>query len=132
MTEPRVQLVISQKGDTSLQMNIQDAKVVLNDLLEKKYVDSMLVVYSTRDSLNTSIIRLQLSEIRLIQEKSKNQDLELANLNKIITNKDTEILDLNSVIKKQKKEIRKQKVLKIFGFTAAVMLPIIIIIFAKH
>jgi hypothetical protein len=36
------------------------------------------------------------------------------------------------VIKKQKKEIRKQKILKILGFTAAVVLPITVIILTKH
>ena len=126
--EPRVQLLVNPKGDTLLQIPIEDAKIILTDLLQKEYADSMLIVYSLRDDLNKSTISLQLSEIKLLQEKCKNQELLSDNLNKIITNKDTEIVYLNDTIKKQKKEIRKQKFLKILGFTAAVVLPITIII----
>ena len=104
--EPRVQLLVNQKGDTLLQMHIEDAKIVLSDLLEKEYADSMLVVYGLRDNLNASTISLQLSQIKLLQEKSLNQELQASNLNKIITNKDTEIVYLNDIVKKQKKEIR--------------------------
>ena len=47
--------------------------------------------------------------------------------------KDKEITDLNDTIKKQKKEILKQKILKLIGFTAAVVLPITtIILTVKH
>jgi hypothetical protein len=113
-------------------MHIEDARIVLDDLLDKEYADSMLIVYALRDSINTSSIKLQLSEIRLLQEKSLNQKTEMANLNKIISNNTKEVSDLNDVIEKQKKEIRKQKVLKVLGFTAAVVLPILVIIFTKH
>ena len=109
-------------------MHIEDAKIILSDLLEKEYADSMLVVYGLRDNLNASTISLQLSQIKILQEKSINQELQASNLNKIITNKDTEIVYLNDIIKKQKKEIRKQKFLKIVGFTAAVVLPITVIL----
>jgi hypothetical protein len=46
----------------------------------------------------------------------------------IVSNKDKEIVILNDIIKKQKKEIRKQKVLKIMGFSAAVILPITVLL----
>lgn len=106
-------------------MALSDAKVVLAAVLDKQIADSLLIVYKDRDSLQTNIINLQVSEIRLLQLKSKNQDLLISNLNTIITNKDTEISLLNEIIKKQKKEIRKQKILKVLGYTGSVVLPIV-------
>ena len=109
-------------------MTLSDAKIILNDILEKQVVDSLLNIYVLRDSLNTSTISLQLTEIKVLQEKGSNQAQLVANLEKIMLNKDKEITNLNQVIKKQKREIVKQKVLKIIGFTAAVVIPITIIL----
>lgn len=50
------------------------------------------------------------------------------NLNEVIINKDKEIAFKDETIKEQKKEIRKQKFLKIIGFSAAVALPILTLI----
>jgi len=46
----------------------------------------------------------------------------------VISNKDREIVLKDNIIKQQKKEIRKQKVLKIIGFSGAIILPIITLI----
>ena len=64
---------------------------------------------------------------KLIQ-KSNNQDTQLTNFQSILSNKDQEITLKEDVIKTQKKEIRKQKVLKIIGFAGSVVLPIITLI----
>ena len=64
---------------------------------------------------------------KLIQ-KSNNQDTQLTNFQSILSNKDQEITFKEDVIKAQKKEIRKQKVLKIIGFAGSVVLPIITLI----
>ncbi len=127
-TLPRVSTIINSKGDTLIQMNLADAKIVLTAVLDKEIVDSLLVVYTTKDEINTTIIRLQKSDIKKLQEKSANQEILAANLEKIIANKDIEISFLNETIKKQKKEIRKQKILKIIGYTAAVALPVATVI----
>lgn len=129
ISKPKVQTLINAKGDTLIQMSLADAKIILSDILSKQVGDSILKVYMHRDTLNKSTIILQLAEIRLIQKKLYNQEQITSNLNRIIANKDKEIVDLNSVIKKQKKEIRKQKFLKIVGFTAAVVIPITIILY---
>jgi len=113
-------------------MSLADAKIVLNDVLDKSITDSILNIYILRDSLNSSTITLQVDKIRLLQEKCDNQALMSANLDKIIANKDQEIKLLNDVIKQQKKEIRKQKILKVVGFTAAVVLPIASILYMAH
>ena len=62
------------------------------------------------------------------KEKNKNQTIINDGNLAIIANKDSEISLLNNTIKKQSKEIKKQKFLKIIGFTAAVVLPIVILI----
>jgi hypothetical protein len=46
-------------------------------------------------------------------------------LTKVIENKDKEITLLNDVVKQQKKEIIKQKLLKLGGFSGAIILPVI-------
>ncbi len=113
-------------------MSLADAKIILNDILDKPFADSILNVYIMRDSLNTSSIILQKEEIKTLKEKGVNLEMIKTNNEKIILNKDKEISDLNDVIKKQKREIFKQKVLKIIGFTAAVALPITTIILMSH
>jgi hypothetical protein len=126
--ELRVQTLINSKGDTIIQMSLEDAKLLLNDVLEKQVVDSILDVYILRDSIHTSTIELQLSDIEKLVKKNSNSELAFKNLQLVISNKDMEMDFLNDTIKQQKREIRKQKVLKIIGFTSAVVLPIITII----
>jgi hypothetical protein len=123
----RVKAIISQ-GDTLIQFKLSDAKLILIDVLEKEKLDSLVCYYEVNDSLKDVTVALQYSMIRDLQTKSAAQLLIEENLNVIIVNKDKEIVLLNDTIKKQKKEIRKQKNLKIMGFTAAVVLPIIVLI----
>lgn len=128
----RVQTLVSSKGDTLIQMTLADAKIVLTDVLGKQYADSLVIVYTQRDSVQNNIIVLQKEELLLMSEKFNNQKTISDNLNQVLVNKDTEIALLNDTIKKQKKEIRKQKFLKVLGFTAAVVLPITTIILMSH
>jgi hypothetical protein len=105
-------------------MSISDAKIVFDDVLEKRVSDSLISVLSVRDSIFSTTIILQVAEMKLIQQKYSNETLMVTDLNLVLSNKDKEIADLNDVVKKQKKEIRKQKILKIIGFTGSVALPI--------
>ena len=50
---------IVENGDTLVIMNLEDAKIILNDLLEYEIADSLLTVYKEKDSLNTNTITLQ-------------------------------------------------------------------------
>jgi len=109
-------------------MNLEDAKIVLSDLLEYEIVDSLLTVYKGKDTLNTNTITLQKDVIVKLTQKSENQQSIIDNFEQILANKNTEIDIKNQVIEQQKKEIRKQKALKIVGFIGSIVLPIITLI----
>jgi len=109
-------------------MHYEDARVLLRDVLEYEYTDSLLTEYKTRDSLNSSIIVIQKKVLDTQVEKITNLETMNTNLEQVIANKDIEIGYKDEIIKQQKKEIRKQKILKIIGFSAAVVLPIVTLI----
>lgn len=126
--EPRIKTFVDSKGDTLIQMRLSDAKLILNDVLEKQVLDSIIAVHDKMDSINSVTIILQLSKIKLLQDKNSNQTIQIKNLEQILANKDKEVAILTEIQHKQKKEIRKQKILKIIGFSAAVVLPITVAI----
>ena len=111
-----VKTLINANGDTLVVMNIEDAKVILSDLLEYEIVDSLLTVYKEKDSLYNNTITLQKDIIVKLTQKSENQTLQISNFQSILDNKDQELLFNEDIIKQQKKEIRKQKFLKLVGF----------------
>lgn len=106
-------------------MSIDDAKIVLSDIINKNICDSLLRIHENRDSINKQIIQVQATQITLIKQKVMNCEEIVSNMNKILENKDTEIALLNETIKKQKREIRKQKTLKFLGIGGAIILPAI-------
>ena len=128
ISKGEIKTIVNSHGDTLIMMRLDDAKVILSDLMEFRYVDSLLSIYKLRDSLKTSTIVMQKDVIDKLIQKSNNQDTQLTNFQSILSNKDQEITLKEDVIKAQKKEIRKQKVLKIIGFAGSVVLPIITLI----
>jgi CRISPR/Cas system CMR subunit Cmr6 (Cas7 group RAMP superfamily) len=106
-------------------MRLDDAKVILADVLNYQIADSLVNLYELKDKENNNIILIQKNVITKLTEKSENQEKQLKILEEVIGNKDSEILLLNDVVKQQKREIRKQKILKIGGFSAAIVLPVI-------
>lgn len=125
---PRVQTIVNSKGDTLIQMSLADAKIILVTVFDKQVADSIISIYERRDSLQTSNITLLKTDVEKLRSKNNNLETMLLNYTKIIVNKDNEINLHLETIKQQKKEIRKQKVLKVIGWTAAVVLPITTII----
>lgn len=119
---------IVDNGDTLVIMNLEDAKVILNDLLEYEIADSLLTVYKEKDSLNTNTITLQKEVIFKLMEKSDNQQSQIDNFQQILDNKNSELGMKEDTIKQQKKELRKQKFLKFLGFGGSIILPIIAIL----
>jgi hypothetical protein len=119
---------IVENGDTLVIMNLEDAKVILNDLLEYEIADSLLTVYKEKDTLNTNTITLQKEVIFKLMEKSDNQQSQIDNFQQILDNKNSELGMKEDTIKQQKKELRKQKFLKFLGFGGSVILPIIAIL----
>jgi hypothetical protein len=95
----------------------------------KQEVDTLLGEYEHMDSLKSIRLNLQDSIIVYLKRKVTKQEAIEKNLNVIIENKDEEINILNGTIAKQKSEIKKEKFYKIIGFTAAIALPILAIIF---
>jgi len=127
----RVQTVVTKEGDTLVQFKIKDARVILADLLDKEIVDSLLVIYEEKDKLNEELIGIRVEEIRLLQQKSLNHELQITNLNKVISNKDAELLIKEDELIKAKKEIRKQKTLKVLSFIGMVVLTTLTILIAN-
>ena len=123
-----VKTLVNEAGDTLVMMNLEDARIILSDLMECEIVDSLLSVYKEKDSLNTSTVTLQKDIIVKLTQKSDNQQLQINNFESILANKDEEVKFKNETIKQQKKEIRKQKFLKILGFTGSIVLPILILL----
>jgi len=93
--------------------------------MEYEIVDSLLLVYKEKDSLNINTITLHKDIIVKLTKKSDNQQIQIDNFQTILDNKNAEILLKDETIKQQKKEIRKQKFLKILGFTGSIVLPIL-------
>ncbi|MEI6881260.1 MAG: hypothetical protein WCK82_08020 [Bacteroidota bacterium] len=122
--QERVQAVINEYGDTVIQMSLLDAKLILKVVLEKEVNDSLLDVYTVVDSLNKNKISLLFQKIEVFQIEKQNLNEMVVNLNAIIENKETETQILNETIKKQKKEIRKQKIIKIVALVGDVVLPV--------
>ena len=120
-----VKETVNSNGDTLVIMHLEDARIILNDLLEYEIADSLLTVYKEKDSLNTNTISLQKDVIFKLTEKSENQQIQINNFQTILDNKNNELLLKEDTIKLQKKEIRKQKFQKILGFTGSVLLPIL-------
>jgi len=120
--------MINERGDTLVTMSYEDARILLRDVLYYEYTDSLLSNYKELDSLNTTIIIMQKDVLVKLGQEKLNLEQMVTNLELVITNKDTEIYLKDDIIKQQKKEIRKQKVLKIIGFSAAIILPILTLI----
>jgi len=106
-------------------MNLEDARMILTDILEYEVVDSIVTEYEVADSLNQGVIALQLEKIEALQVKETAHQGQLDNLNSIIENKDGIIIIRDKTINKQKKEIRKQKFMKVIASVAAIAGPIL-------
>ena len=125
ISKGEVKTLVNENGDTLVMMNLEDARIILSDLMEYEIVDSLLFVYKEKDSLNTNTITLQKDIIVKLTQKSHNQQIQIDNFQTILDNKNEEIALKEETIKQQKKEIRKQKFLKILGFTGSIILPIL-------
>lgn len=121
----QVKAFVSDNGDTLIAMRIEDAKFILTDILNYQIADSIISEYEAKDKESSKIITLQKNAILKLNDKLANDEARIAALEGIIKNKDEEITFKDDVIKKQKKEIRKQKVLKIIGFSGAIILPVV-------
>jgi len=121
----QVKTFVSDNGDTLITMRIEDAKVILTDILNYQIADSIISEYEAKDKESSKVITLQKNAILKLNDELANDEARIAALEGVIKNKDVEITFKDDVIKNQKKEIRKQKVLKILGFSGAIILPVV-------
>lgn len=124
----RVFTYVNEFGDTMVSMSIVDAKTLLEDVLHYEYADSLLNVYIDKDSLNNKRFEIQKTTILKLTQLNTNQSEIIDNLNEVVKNKDSENNLKDDIIKQQDKEIKKQKILKKFGFGGSIILPIIVLI----
>jgi hypothetical protein len=124
----RVFTYVNEFGDTMVSMSIVDAKTLLEDVLHYEYADSLLNVYIDKDSLNNKRFEIQKTTILKLTQLNTNQSEIIDNLEKVVKNKDSENNLKDDIIKQQDKEIKKQKILKKFGFGGSIILPIIVLI----
>ena len=126
--EPRVRPVVNAKGDTLIQLKLSDAKILLQDVLEKKVCDSTVAKYIELDSLKSSTIALQNDKIEILETKFSNCNTMVGKLETVVKNKNTELKILNSIINKQNKDILRQKFYKFVGFGVAILIPVTFLI----
>jgi hypothetical protein len=106
-------------------MRYESAKILLKEVLECEYTDSILAEYTLRDSMKNNVIALQKDKIESLSKKGENYQTIIKNLNEIIKNKDYEIELKDKEIKKYLRKLKTQKTLTKVGFTLAGVLPII-------
>lgn len=109
-------------------MTVSDAKLVLSELIDKYYVDSLLKLYDQALTIADATVQIALSSIQKLQILGKNKDVQIKNLNDIISNKDTEIKYLQETVIIQYVEIKKQKIYKTIGFVMTSLLTLILIL----
>ena len=124
-----IESLVNDKGDTLIVMHLDDAKMLLTDLLECEVTDSLLNVYVERDSLNKEKIILKDGIIDKLKLQNQNSETIIKNLEELLNNKEEEISLKDDIKETQKKEIKKQRNLKRVGFISAVVLPILTLIF---
>jgi hypothetical protein len=120
-----VKTLVTPQGDTLIQMNIQDAKVILTLLKECEITDSLVTIYKIDSIDKSNKLDIQSETIKLLQSKDTNNIKIIDNLNTLVVNKNTEIGGYKSDIVKKDKEIKMQKTLKTVGFIGCVVLPIL-------
>ena len=123
-----IESLVNDKGDTLIVMPLEEAKILLTDLLECEVTDSLLNIYVERDSLNKEKIILKDNIIQKLKLQNQNSENIIKNLEEIVGNKDEEISLKDKTIKEQKKEIKKQRNLKRLGFIGSILLPIVTLI----
>jgi hypothetical protein len=123
-----IESLVNDKGDTLIVMPLEEAKMLLTDLLECEVTDSLLNIYVERDSLNREKIILKDNIIQKLKLQNQNSENIIKNLDEVVGNKDEEISLKDKTIKEQKKEIKKQRNLKRLGFIGSILLPIVTLI----
>lgn len=116
---------IRSKDTVALIMHIEDARLMLADLLDYEIVDSLLTVYQEKDSINMLIINEKDVIIEAQSAQIDNYKLKSDNYEQIIRNKNTELGIMLAEIEELKKEVKKERNKKRFAIICAVAGPIV-------
>jgi hypothetical protein len=129
---PRVKTIVGQNGDTLIQMNIKDAKVILTAIKEKQVNDELLDAYIKRDSNQTKLITVKDSIIKTLQGVVINNAAMISDAEKINQNQKKENSSLKLTIEEKNTEINKQKALKNLGFLGCIILPFLTVLYFNN
>ena len=75
-----IESLVNDKGDTLIVMPLEEAKMLLTDLLECEVTDSLLNIYVERDSLNREKIILKDNIIQKLKLQNQNSENIIKNL----------------------------------------------------
>jgi len=106
-------------------MHVDDAKLILGDIMEYQIADSIIRSYQEKDSVYKETIKLNKTQIEKLTQKTILLEEVITNLEALSDNKDKIIEIKDETIELQKQEIEDQKRLKKLGFVGCVVLPII-------
>lgn len=119
--------------DTVIQISIEDSRdIILQDLLDYKLVEPAYRRSIILNKTYSIILKDQMEVIDKLKTKNFNNESKIHNLELVIEGDSIINSNNQETIKKQKKEIRKQKFLKVVGLTAAVALPILVLFLTKE
>lgn len=124
ISKGEVKSFVNEVGDTLIIMHVDDAKLILGDIMEYQIADSIIRSYQEKDSVYSETIKLNKTQIEKLTQKTLLLEEVNNNLKLIVDNKDSIITIKDETIQKQNKEIKKQKRLKKLGFVGCVVLPI--------
>ena len=127
----RIKTIVTEQGDTLLQMKISDAKKLLSILLEKEVNDDLLATYIKRDSLNKELVTVKDEKIKNLQTDRDVLNAIIDNLNQTITNNEGKVKQLQAKVIEQEKDLKKERFLKKVGFIGCVLLPVLTILFGN-
>lgn len=127
----RIKTIVTEQGDTLLQMKISDAKKLLSILLEKEVNDDLLATYIKRDSLNQELVTVKDEKIKNLQTDRDVLNAIIDNLNQTITNNEGKVKQLQAKVIEQEKDLKKERFLKKVGFIGCILLPVLTILFGN-
>jgi len=112
----------------TFKMHIDDARLILADLLDYEQVDSLLNAYEKQDSVNIAIINKQKLVIKTQSDDIADYKIQLGNYKSLMNNKDSELNILLERIEVLEKEVKKQRRQKRLAIIAAIVGPILTVV----
>jgi len=113
------------KDSITLTLHIDDAKIILGDLLDYEKVKELLIDYKKKDSIKIEVIKRKQIIIMSQIEKMDDYIILLSNHKDILKNKNSEISLLLKRINVLEKEIKKEILKKKVAIVVAIVGPVV-------